>query len=216
MKILYFGLELSKKWLDMRADGQIVHCPLIKIESLPLDPKAIMAMMHAPEAFTHLLLTSKVAVRLLFESLNFANLLPPAMHNKTVVAVGQATAMEIEKHGFKVDLIALEECSEGIVDLLSQLDLSDAHIFWPCSALSRDVIPAHCRQKGIKLTALPLYTTVVNQSIKPLLLQEIDQARELIFTSPSTVRAFRDLYGCIPEDKLITSIGPITAAALRL
>jgi uroporphyrinogen-III synthase len=39
---------------------------------------------------------------------------------------------------------------------------------------------------------------------------------EIVFTSPSTIEAFLAIFGALPRDKILTPVGPVTEAALRL
>lgn len=213
-KILYFGLEVPEEWKSKPSEKEILHYPLIKIEARPLNEPDIFHAFAKLEYFTHILLTSKTGVRLFFQAVDFFEKPRQNITNKIFIAVGRATAKAIESHQINVNFVAKVECSEGITHLLNSLNLLEAKMLWPCSALSRDVISTFCRQKGIYLNALPLYTSVTNCAYQEALKEELPKADELIFTSPSTVDAFIDLFGSLPKDKLITPIGPITAKKL--
>jgi uroporphyrinogen-III synthase len=39
---------------------------------------------------------------------------------------------------------------------------------------------------------------------------------EIVFTSPSTVAAFKEIFGALPRGKKLVAIGPITEEALDL
>ncbi len=56
-----------------------------------------------------------------------------------------------------------------------------------------------------------IYDTIVqkNQPIPDL--EDID---EIVFTSPSTIKAFLDIFSAIPLDKKLVTMGPITQKAL--
>lgn len=212
-KILYFGLQLPDDRKYNRENAIVLHCPLIAIESFSLsDPKIVAAFTNFDIGYTHILLTSKEGVRLFFNALTRFDL---KVGNKIIVAVGKATARSIALNGETAAFVASEESSEGIVKLLESMDLTNTSFFWPCSTLSRKVIPNFFERKRIPFCTIPLYTTVTNETCKEFLLEHLTDADELVFTSPSTVNAFVDLYGAIPRGKQITSIGPVTEMALR-
>lgn len=211
-KILYFGLEIPQALKQKQDKALIVHCPLITIEKRPLGDPDIVSAFSRFEDFTHIILTSKVAVSQFFLALKHFH---KDAEDKVIVAVGQATAQAIAKEGLEAAYIASEESSEGIIKMLGPLELINAYFLWPCSALSRRVIPDFFKQKGIRFCQVPLYTTLANESCKELLQKQLAEADELVFTSPSTVDAFIRFCGRIPLDKQITPIGPVTAKALN-
>lgn len=210
-KVLYFGLEIPKKWEHKQEGSFVVHCPLIAIQGLSHNDPQIAAAFFRYAEYTHVVLTSKVAVRLFFSALEHYH---QKAADKIIIAVGRATAQSILEQNSIAVHVASEESSEGIVKLLEPLDLNGSYFLWPCSALSRKVIPHFFESKGIPFCMAPLYTTVANESCRELLRRHLKDADELVFTSPSTVAAFITLYGPIPRDKQITSIGPVTAEAL--
>jgi uroporphyrinogen-III synthase len=63
----------------------------------------------------------------------------------------------------------------------------------------------------VQFTAIDLYDPIFQA---PLPIPNLDEFDEIVFTSPSTVRAFLAIYGEIPKDKIIAPIGPITKMSL--
>jgi uroporphyrinogen-III synthase len=66
-------------------------------------------------------------------------------------------------------------------------------------------------QRQIRFQACDLYDTV-SQEICPK--PDLDQVDEIVFTSPSTVKAFVEIFGGLPRGKKCLAIGPITQQAL--
>ena len=191
-KILYLGLDPS------RYPEEVTHYPIIRTIPRPFDEK-VEANFNSS---THLIFTSRSAVRILQkERLCF--------EGKIVIAVGKGTAALLER----VDFVAQDECAEGIVELLKQLDLREAHLFWPHSALSRPVIRNFLEGSVIRNTDCIVYDTLPNK-VTPL--PSLDEYDEIVFTSPSTVNAFLDLFGPLPKDKILTAIGSVTESKLEL
>ena len=165
-----------------------------------IDPPAI-------DQCTHFIFTSKNAVRLFFG----IKQIPQSLRDKTFIAIGRSTARMLEKLFRAPDRIAEQETQEGIIELLKALHLTDAHFFLPRSSLSRPALITFFQEKNIRFTALDLYDTVIQQLTPVPDLSTID---EIVFTSPSTVRAFLQIFGPLPRDKILHAIGPITAREL--
>jgi uroporphyrinogen-III synthase len=187
MTTLYLGLRPPPNF-----DG--IHYPVIQI--IPLHPE-----LPRVSPFTHLIFTSRTAVELF----------PLEPGNLRILSVGRATTAAIEQRGWHTALTAIDECAEGIIELLDQEDLANANILWPHSKRSRSLIADTLKKRGIRYHDAALYDTVANQPGPPPNLNEIDT---IIFTSPSTVDGFLAIYGCFPEGKQLETIGPITRSHL--
>jgi uroporphyrinogen-III synthase len=187
MRILYLGTDPSR----YRCNGTLIHYPIIQtVPIATLEPQVITLW---PQ-ITHVLLTSPFAAR------HWLRLSPPG--KKTLLAIGEATA------SFCPDsIIAPTATQEGMIELLK--DIKDAYFLWPKSAQARTVLSDYLRP--FRHHSFNLYSTVT-KPVAPIDLSTID---EIVFTSPSTVRAFLEIFGSIPQDKVITPIGPITALTLE-
>ena len=194
-KILYLGLDPS------RYPEKVTHYPIIRTVPRPFDSKEMVRVFANFDHYTHLIFTSRTAVSILQErNLSF--------EKKVLIAVGKATAGLLER----VDFVAQDERAEGIVELLMQLDLREGHLFWPHSALSRPVIRNFLEAAGIRYTDCILYDTLPNR-VEPI--PSLDEFDEIVFTSPSTINAFLDLFGSFPKDKILTAIGSVTENKLE-
>jgi len=175
---LYTGLRAP--------NDTVLHYPLIK--TMPLE-----GSFNGLEKASHLLFTSRTAVELFLSQRKIPD------HLK-VVAIGQATAKAI---GSRVDITAKEETSEGVVEAVK--DLQNPQFFWPHSAKSRRVIPDAFKKMGFKLSECILYDTI---TLHPKEKVPLDNVSEVVFTSPSTVDAFIEIYGTLPQR--IVCLGPTT------
>lgn len=189
-RILYLGLDPSSHHLR----GKIVHTPLIEIIPRQVGPVEI-------DRFTHLLFTSKSAVSLF-----------PNVGRCATVAVGSATAHALRKRGIEPILVAEEESSEGIIAALETLPLEGASLLWPHSSLSRRLIPNYLSERQIPFEEIILYDTLPR---RPEELPDLSSIDEIAFTSPSTVAAFFQFYGALPEGKSIWTQGATTRCALE-
>ncbi len=200
--ILYVGLNAPK-------DERILHCPLIKITPRPLHEAEIQAAYAEIEKYSHLIFTSKSAVKIFFDYLEH---LKKKVSNKKLIAVGKATAQAIALREAPVFLTAQEETAEGILTELNKLSLKQTYFFWPHSALSRPLIAEYFIANNIRYKECIFYDT---DPITPAILPDLNQIKEIIFTSPSTVDAFINAYGKIPWKKTLTTLGPITETHLK-
>jgi uroporphyrinogen-III synthase len=198
---LYLGTDPAQ----FECEGHLIHYPVIKIVPRPLEE-----LKHAYgqlEEFTHLIFTSKNAVKVFFGHLTSTDVLRP----KTLIAIGKVTAAYLSMKNFPPHHIAQDETQEGVVQLLKELPLENSYIFLPRSSLSRPLLVQFFEESGIRYLACDLYETVTQiLSPKP----DLDLVDEIVFTSPSTVRAFLEIFGALPKHKKLIAIGPITEAAL--
>lgn len=201
-KVLYLGIECP-------TDTDTVvytHFPLIK--TIPRDQSlSIINAFSEMNAYTHLLFTSKSAIQYFFT--HYTNRWQ--LNNKCILAIGTKTAEKLTQQGYIPSIVSSNETSEGIIEVLENLSLNNAYLFWPHSALSRPVISDYLNEKHIKHCELILYDTLPNL---PAPFPDIEKFDEFLFTSPSTVDAFLNLIGPLPKNVQLTPIGPITSSKL--
>ncbi|MEM1282470.1 MAG: uroporphyrinogen-III synthase [Chlamydiota bacterium] len=199
-KTLYLGLNPPKD------EEGIVHFPVIHIKTFPVETPSIIKMMSDWEAYTHLVLTSKSAVKAVD---SYCSHFDCQREGKVGIAVGKATAKEMESCGFSVDHIAQREQAEGILEVLECLELGEASILWPHSALSRNVLSDYFLKKKLHVKDVVVYDTLpVDTDLANA--PDLEQFKKIIFTSPSTVDAFLGIYGTLNVVPELIAIGPIT------
>jgi hydroxymethylbilane synthase len=175
-----------------------VHFPVLKLTPRPIPAHILDDFAE----FTHVIFTSKNGVR--FFSCD--------LRDKTVIALGQKTAEALVSRGTEPAYVASEESQEGVVDLLRPMDLDNAYILYPRSSLARGYLESFFQERRIRYQAVDLYDTETNKIMPSFDLHEF---KEIIFSSPSTVKAFVEIFGHLPQDKKLTAIGPITQEAMR-
>lgn len=173
----------------------LVHYPVIKV--IPLE-------VSLEDTYTHILFTSKNTVEILSEKMNFSG--------KKLVAIGKSTAAKLQEKGYASAAVAQEETQEGMIELLSSLDLKNAYLLYPRSSIARPNLRDFLIENNIRHTICDLYETVFQ---KPEPVPDLEKIDEIIFTSPSTVRGFIAAFGKIPLDKKLTCIGPVTETELK-
>ena len=199
MRVLYLGIDPS----NYVAEGEIVHYPIIRTV---LQVTWTEELRHSALQCTHWLFTSPSAVKHWFSLDGVADV----MVGKQIIALGAATATALKIHGFH-SLVAEIPTQEGVIATLDTLSLDSAYLGWPHSSKARPLLAGYLAQKKIAWLDIDLYDTLP-QKIEPL--PDVLAFDEIVFTSPSTVDAFCEVFGPIPWDKRIVPIGPITAARL--
>lgn len=204
-KILYLGTDPSN-YKDQ--EGQIIHYPIIAI--VPRNDLHVKAAYSKLCMYTHLLFSSKNTVQVFFQQLEEIGISKDFLQSLTILAIGKVTANHIRKHTY-CHFIADEETQEGMVALLRLQPLEKAYLFFPRSSLSRNVVTEFLKERSIPFQDCFIYDTVVQKNPIFFNLKEI---HEIVFTSPSTIRAFLEIFSTIPLDKKLIAIGPITQKAL--
>lgn len=189
-KVLYLGLDPAR----FKCAGELIHYPVIKIVPRPFTLPDLNQV-------THLLFTSRSAVKIFLEGAEI-------LEQHIVIAVGEETAEVLPR----ADHIACDETAEGVVDILERLDLRGASVLWPHAAKARKVISDYLRDKQVEFQSVVIYDTHAQQ---PGPMPALDDFTEIVFTSPSTVEAFLQIYDELPHHIRLTPIGPITAAYLK-
>ncbi len=191
MRTLYLGLDPS------RYSKKVTHYPIIETVPIQTLDEPTKAAWHFA---THILFTSRSAVKHWFALSSIAE--------QEVFAVGPGTLAALQE--LNVDAtVAPFATQEGMIELLEATDLSKAYLFWPKSASARQVLGDYLKKRKLRFYAFDLYETRT-QAPKPL--PNLNDFDELVFTSPSTIAAFLQIFGAIPKHKKITCIGPVTEA----
>jgi uroporphyrinogen-III synthase len=206
MKILYLGLDPSR----YRYQGELTHLPIIKIVPRPFDEKMKAAFEQLSD-YSHVIFTSRSAVSLYKEYALKAGCWEAQLQEKNYICVGKATATSVSEHGLIPNFIAKEETAEGMAALLATLDLRQARFFFPRSAQGRTVLFAYFIEKSLPFFSIDLYDTIANEVQIP----NLEDFDEIVFTSPSTVKAFFDRVHKSSVPAKCRALGPITEKFLH-
>ena len=209
---LYLGTDPTQFESHGQSEGHLVHYPVIQIVPRDFNDRQIKRAYDDLDEYTHFIFTSKNAVKVFAGHLSQMNKLVSDLQEKTVIAIGEVTAAHLAARGLPPSLVCQEETQEGVIHVLNDLNLDDAYIFVPRSSLSRPVLVHYFKEREIRCQACDLYDTVPNRIEPKPDLSEVD---EIVFTSPSTVTAFLEIFGALPIGKKCLAIGPVTESALR-
>ncbi|MEM8727150.1 MAG: hydroxymethylbilane synthase [Chlamydiota bacterium] len=206
-KALYLGLN------PKHYGKEVIHLPIIEVIPRSFDDPAIVSALADIPNYTHLIFTSKTAVAIFDRYLEKKGFSPEDLKGKTVIAIGAITAKSLREKGIGVDRVAASETQEGIVHLLALDDMDRSYVFLPQSSKARPALAQTLMLRGIRHQRCILYDT--KPKIPPFK-HDLESFDEIIFTSPSTIDAFRKIFGEIPGHKKITAIGPVTRSRLKI
>lgn len=191
-RILYLGI-------DPPPGGGVIHYPVIRTEKI--DSPQLEKARALWSRCTHAIFTSKNGVRHW----------PEDLAEKKTIAIGEATAGELRKRG-AIPLLAPEATQEGVIALLETVDCQSSFFLYPHSKLARPYLGDYLKAKKIPCYAFNLYDTVFQSPEPKPILSDFD---EILFTSPSTVHAFFQIFSSLPRRIALTPIGPVTKKALE-
>ncbi len=208
-KVLYLGTDPSH-YVDEQA--LIVHFPLIRILPRDFSEFKIQSQFGDLCEYTHFLLTSKHAVHIFMQALRAYGFLLTSILDKNFLAIGPSTKEALKFYGIDHVQQPKVATQEGMMDLLDKLECEKAYFFYPRSSRARPVLSYYLRVRKLRHQVCDLYDTLDKPegSLPPL-----EKFNEIVFTSPSTVEAFKKLQVILPENIVIKAIGPITKASLE-
>lgn len=183
-KTLYLGLDPSRYPIE------VTHYPIIEIRELA----NLQPYFDQLQNYDHVIFTSRSAILIYTKY---------AQIKRPVIAVGRATAALARQMGLFVSHTARLEQAEGVLEIIKELKSS---FFFPHSAQARPLLQDYLKNE--RALVFPAYDTVTTS--KKIDIKPYDA---FVFTSPSTVKAFVELYGALPKKELI-AMGPITQRAL--
>jgi uroporphyrinogen-III synthase len=179
------------------------------------------------DTYSHLVLTSRTAVRFFAEAIRHLSVPMAAWAAKRVAVVGPGTAAAARDAGLEPEWIA----SRGATDLARQLlesgslEAGSTRVLLPQSAIARPELLDRLRQAGVRVDALALYRTV---SIRPEAARPTLEAAfapappdAALFASPSAFQAVveatneRELTALRDQVCRIVTIGATTSTAVR-
>lgn len=195
MRTLYLGLNCPS--------SDYFHYPIIRIVPRSSDSDDIVECFQHLDIFSHVIFSSQNSVKI---CLQFAE--RGSFENKTLICVGKKTAECLQEYGLKPSIIAENETSEGIVAELQKIKfLTEPKFLWPHSSLSRPVIKNFLLQNNFFFKECILYDTL---PWKRDPIPDLTQFQEIVFTSPSCIEAFLQIFGPLPSNKKLSCIGPVT------
>lgn len=201
------------------AGARVELLPLLEVVP-PDDPEPFRRAVASLAGFDWVAVTSPNAARALAETLDAPW---PAPHAEAprIASVGGATSRALESQGLPVHLEAEISHAEGLAAALTDEARAGARFLLPQAADALALLADQLATAGGRVTRVDAYAKRTPPDAPSRAGELFPSARHLgwvTFTSPSTARAFADLWGDEwPErrlDLLALSIGPVTSCAL--
>ena len=194
--------------------GELVHTPLIAIAD-PEHWQPLDAALDRIACYTLVAFTSRYAVAALVERLLAGAGDVRALAHARLAAIGRNTAAALRSRGLAADIIARDKNAVGLLAALHEAGpLSGERVLLPCSSLADDTLPDELRAAGAEVAAVTAYRNIAVPDPVRVDLASLDA---VLFTSPSTVEAFRGLYGTrLPAPLLLWCRGPRTRRAAQV
>ncbi|WP_262300814.1 uroporphyrinogen-III C-methyltransferase [Segatella hominis] len=139
--------------------------------------------------------------------------------NYIFISIGDTTTEALHNAGIK-DVIQVEEDNRfGIIKWFEKekekYDEANARyedIIYPHSSLSPEDIPLALQELGFSVKSFVAYKNVMPEHPR---LVNLNHFKRIVFTSPSTIDNFIELYGKLPENTEFITRGPITQKHLE-
>ena len=194
--------------------GELVHTPLIAIAD-PEGWQPLDAALDRLASYSLVAFTSRYAVAALVERLLAGAGDVRALAHARLAAIGRSTAAALLSRGLAADIVARDKNAVGLLAAMREAGpLSGERVLLPCSSLADDTLPDELRAAGAEVAAVTAYRNIAVPDPVRVDLASLDA---VLFTSPSTVEAFRGLYGTrLPAPLLLWCRGPRTRRAAQV
>jgi uroporphyrinogen III methyltransferase/synthase len=195
--------------------AEVVETPAIRIQPRTVSGEVAQAAREIG-SFAVVCVTSPNGAALLLDAIEAVGGDARSLAGVEVAAIGPGTAAELARRGISADIVASVSTAEGLLDALSEVEVTGERVLVARAAEARDALPEGLRERGAEVVVVPLYDTVAEQ-LDETQLAAVDRADFITFTSSSTVRFFMDALdgGGLPDGVRVISIGPITSATAR-
>lgn len=207
-KILLTGTS-SK--LSYQRSMNIVHTPLIKISKIK-NNQCLYNFLKKINVFDWIIFTSRYGVRYFFESLNEIKLEFKILSCICIASVGKTTSLELNKYGFCPNIESENETAEGLITYFKNIQLEGKLILLPRSNKGVKYFSERLKQFGNTVIDIPVYTNEVNNKAK---IVDLAFFQKIVFSSPSCVDAFIQLYKSLPIGIQMIANGKTTFSSIK-
>ena len=174
--------------------GTIVHRQIIRCIESENDDRTD-AYFKSPPKHNWIVFTSGNGIQFFFKKLYAAGYDARIFANTKFAVIGKASGKRLLEFGIKADLTAAIESSKGLLEAFSDSNINGLSILLPQAEVSSAELADGLTDRGAAIDKLTVYKTVETE-IDDVDLDYIDQ---ILFTSGSTVRAFVNKFGSVPD-----------------
>jgi uroporphyrinogen-III synthase len=189
--------------------------PVLRFEKLHADPDIVERLIRKPVEW--IVFSSPRAVRFWSEVLLEHGYDFPT--ETQVACIGEKTAEVAGEDGFTPDFYPTEPGTEKFLEEFEELVANNPikpTVFIPMAEGGRLTIRNRLRELGCEVTSMAIYRTLPREDLRQAFSEEeLENTALVLFTSPSSVDAFTDVFRIPPQVK-IASLGHYTARHLEL
>ena len=197
--ILVTGTMIEESIQELAGEKQlnIIHQPLIRITRIEQNEKLRTEIFRLKD-YDYLFFTSRYTVEFFFEALKELHLDSRTLSRLKIAAIGNITAKALRAHGIEADWQPKEESSEGLLELIRKQQIPAGKVLIPRSELGLPVLPNGLSSLGWMVQTVAVYRNTLPDGLVALNLEGIES---IVFSSPSCVTNFLQVYGSFPSGK---------------
>lgn len=202
-----------QEWAGEGIPLEWTSLPVLEFRRLPIDPSLLQDLVSKPRNW--IIFPSARAVTFWNEALLEAELDFPI--ETQVACVGYQTAEWASRDGYSADFYPSEPGTEGFLkefEFLVATHEVKPSVVIPMALGGRTTLRDSLKAAGCDVLAVPLYETSPAKDLSERYSQhQVNGCAAIIFTSPSSVDAFRSCFQ-IPKNVKVASLGKFTSAYL--
>ncbi|MCK4998560.1 MAG: uroporphyrinogen-III C-methyltransferase [Anaerohalosphaera sp.] len=205
-RILLLGISAER----YRELGTIIHRPIISCRPIQNNAPLTNAVKSAGD-YDWLIFTSANAIKFFFEALYANGLDSRTLANTKIAAIGKATARSLSNHGLRADICPKTESSTGLLEEFDRIDITGKKLLLPQARIATEQLPTGLTEMGADVTKIDAYKTI---EVDPGEI-DFDYIDQVLFTSGSSVHAFINKFGKLPENVKAICLGKPTQAIAK-
>lgn len=200
-RVLYTGTAA------LGADGfdRVTHIPLIRITGAELN--AIDRQLLSSMQFDWIVFTSRYGVCHFFRLLDSLRIDIRKLTGIKIASVGPVTTAEVKARHLLPDVESPTQSAEGLLRAFRDAGVTGARILLPRSDKGVAYLPEGLEAMGNEVTDIAVYHNTANPNPRRVDLSAYDK---IVFSSPSGVDAFKEIYGGLPDATLLVAKGSTT------
>jgi uroporphyrinogen III methyltransferase/synthase len=205
-KVLLTGTSRS----DYPEAADVRHTPLIRVDRIA-DNSRLPEVIKSIGAFDWIIFTSRYGVRYFFEAFDELGADVRALAGVQLASVGKATTAELRKRMIYPDVEPEVESAEGLAQRFRESGVRSKRMLLPRSSKGLRYLSEELEKLGNQVLDLPVYRNTVREGAEKV---NLAQFQKIVFSSPSGVDAFMQIYGEIPSGVQLIARGKTTEKRL--
>lgn len=193
-----------------RAGEQIIHTPLIELKKVVMDSHDRRMLLRFDYGW--IVFTSRHGVRFFFEMLDEAGVDIRRLSHVRIASVGAVTSQTLSEYHLFPDFESPTDSAEGVLEYFRTHPADDKRILLPRSNKKLSFLSDGLRSMGYQVTDITVYENRIKRDAGKVTLRDFSK---ILFSSPSGVEAFKEIYGEFPEGALLVAKGETTSTKLQ-